>query len=80
MNFAIRRQREVPEISIGILNIGKWETEKKDVRISEDDTSTRSILDCEFGFAVLTGDTAYCAREMVTAEGFDVFDFKAVEV
>ena len=58
------------------------EVKEKDrnARISEDDTRTTGVLDCELGLAVLACDAPDSAREVVPMKGFDVFDFEGVEV
>lgn len=51
-----------------------------DLRVCEDNACPTGVLDCEFGLAVLSGDTTNGAGEMVTVQHFYVFDLEGVEV
>ncbi len=47
--------------------------------LCQHDACACGVLDREFGFSVLAGDSAYCAAQVVAVQGLHVFDFKSLQ-
>ncbi len=50
-----------------------------DLRLGKHDACACGVFNGEFGFAVLAGDTANGAAQVVSVQGLHVFNFKSLQ-